>query len=98
MNEMALTERDIELVRLAAKEAAHAVLADSEPDRRRMAREEAWGVAEKAINNHNINCKVPAQVKMSFLKLTIFGLLCGGSGGLVTAAPAIVKLLESLKL
>ena len=95
--DMAIAGRDMELVKLAAKEAAHAVMAESEEDRRRMAREEAWKVANLAIGCHVENCKVPADVKMSFLKLTIFGLICGGSGGLVTAMPSIVKLLETLK-
>ena len=99
MNDMALTERDIELVRLAAKEAAHAVLLESEPDRRRMAREEAWTVASKAIAMHIDNCKVPGQMKIGYLKLVIFGLVCGGgSGGMVAIAPSVIKLIEAMKL
>ena len=93
---MALTERDMEIVKLAAKEAAQEVLAESEPNQRMMAREESWQVSKEAISAHVENCKVPGQVKVGYLKLVIFGLVCGGSGGLVTAAPSIIKFIEAI--
>ena len=93
---MAITERDMEIVKLAAKEAAQEVLVEAAPNLKRMAREESWGVTKEAVAAHVDNCKVPGQVKVGYLKLVIFGLVCGGSGGLVTAAPSIIKFIEAI--
>jgi hypothetical protein len=86
----------MEIVKLAAKEAAQEVLSEASPNLKLMAREESWKVSKEAISAHVDNCKVPGQVKIGYLKLIIFGLVCGSSGGLVTAVPSIIKFIEAI--
>ena len=82
MNDMALTDRDMQIVKLAAREAAFAALIESDPALRMMVREEARPVALAEIARSN---------RITKLQIIIFALITSGIGGEASRLPDIMK-------
>ena len=100
---MALTERDMELVNLAAREAAFTAIRESDTNLRMMVREEASPVAKEAVKQHLEMCPVAAdareivaQSRISMLKVIIIALVASGGTGALVKLPEIVNAFASI--
>jgi len=85
-NDMALTERGMELVKLSAREAAFTAIKESDGTLRMTMREEARPIAK---------AEATAQARLSVLRMIILALVAGGGGGLVTNLPEIIKVMTA---
>jgi len=86
MNDMALTDRDMQLVKLAAREAAFTALRESDPALRMMVREVARPVALAEIASSN---------RITKLQIIIFALVTSGIGGAASRLPDIMKAISA---
>ena len=82
---MALSERDMELVKLAATQAAFTAIKESDAALRMAMREEARPIAK---------AEAQIEARLSWMRLVIVGLLAGGGGGVVTNLPELVKMIQ----
>lgn len=80
---MSLTERDMELVNLAAREAAFTAIRESDTTLRMMARDEARPIAKAAAVQES---------RISTLRIIILALLAGGGGGAATQIPELFRI------
>ena len=100
---MALTERDMELVNLASREAAFTAIRESDPTLRMMVREEACAIAKKVVAGHKEACPVAAegrlliaQSRVSMLKVVIIALVASGGTGTIVKLPEILNMVSAL--
>jgi len=87
-----LSEQDREWITLACRDGAFAAIREAEPDRRRLAKEEA----EKVVQSHEEHCPFPstlrAELKITVLRLILALTAAGTIGG--TVSGTVVSIAE----